>query len=589
MIAMGEYDIFISYRRVGGFETAKHLYDLLSHDGFSVSFDIDTLREGDFDRTLLERIESCQDFILIVDKHAFDRTLDASFNPKNDWLRQELSYALYLDKNILPVLLAGASFPDNLPKDIRSVTSKNGPKYSQDYFDSFYCRLKSFLHSKPNSMTYPVLELSQPDKPFGAEIHIETDVDCAVFRYKEKILAAKCGEDNIVYLQKGRHRLTFVSNLFSDVREQVVIDIPSSEYSDFVSIQLLLRELDKIPFEVVENKGKYGCADSQGVTRIPCIYDAIEDYFKYCGIAGILVGERWGVINKAGQVIVPPTYEELGIPNDHGLIMAMREDGKCGAINLKGQVIIPFQYEPDRCLSLPNDSRLEGFIKDEKYGFLDSMGKEAIPFIYDECDDCGFGNEFDVIWVKKDGKYGFINSKGETVIPFIYDLVEFGPSFYRNGVMWVVKDGKYGFINAKGETVISFDYDWADTFDDNTGLICVEKDGRFGFIDETGKTIIPFIYEDAFGFSGGLAYVKNMGKIGFINDKGEVILPLEYDEASHYLYNDVIKVCKDSKWGIANKKGNLIIPCIYDDIDNRDGIKVKEGEKWRPVDLRNSI
>ena len=42
---MKKYDIFISYRRVGGYETAKHLFDLLSRDGFSVSFDIDTLRE----------------------------------------------------------------------------------------------------------------------------------------------------------------------------------------------------------------------------------------------------------------------------------------------------------------------------------------------------------------------------------------------------------------------------------------------------------------------------------------------------------------------------------------------------------------
>lgn len=36
------YDIFISYRRCGGFETAKHLYDLLTKDGYRVSFDIDT-------------------------------------------------------------------------------------------------------------------------------------------------------------------------------------------------------------------------------------------------------------------------------------------------------------------------------------------------------------------------------------------------------------------------------------------------------------------------------------------------------------------------------------------------------------------
>lgn len=67
-----KYDIFISYRRDGGFETAKHLNDLLVHDGYTVSFDIDTLREGDFDETLLKRIDQCVDFILVVDKHTLD-------------------------------------------------------------------------------------------------------------------------------------------------------------------------------------------------------------------------------------------------------------------------------------------------------------------------------------------------------------------------------------------------------------------------------------------------------------------------------------------------------------------------------------
>ena len=49
-----KYDIFISYRRKGGYETAKHLYDLFSKDGYRVSFDLDTLRNGDFDQALLK-------------------------------------------------------------------------------------------------------------------------------------------------------------------------------------------------------------------------------------------------------------------------------------------------------------------------------------------------------------------------------------------------------------------------------------------------------------------------------------------------------------------------------------------------------
>lgn len=146
------YDIFISYRRKGGYETAKHLYDLLTRDGYNVSFDIDTLRSGDFDVSLLSRVEECQDFILIVDEHAFDRCVDPTFDRNKDWLRCELAHALLHDKNVIPVMLSGVlGFPDNLPEDIVAVVKKNGPKHNMDYYDSFYERLKAnFIRSNPN-------------------------------------------------------------------------------------------------------------------------------------------------------------------------------------------------------------------------------------------------------------------------------------------------------------------------------------------------------------------------------------------------------------------------------------------------------
>ena len=148
---MEHYDIFISYRRDGGFETAKHLNDLLVHDGYTVSFDIDTLREGDFDETLLKRIDQCVDFILVVDKHTFDRTLDPEIDPKKDWLRTELAYALKLKKNIIPVLLSGANFPSNLPDDLKEIHRYNGLYHNSEYVDAFYEKMKGFLLSQPSN------------------------------------------------------------------------------------------------------------------------------------------------------------------------------------------------------------------------------------------------------------------------------------------------------------------------------------------------------------------------------------------------------------------------------------------------------
>lgn len=162
-----KYDIFISYRRNGGYETAKHLYDLLSRDGYKVSFDIDTLRAGDFDTQLYGRIDQCKDFIIIVDQHAFDRTINQGkgYRQKQDWLRCELAYALKKNKNIIPVFLQNTDgFPKNLPADISKVSLKNGPAYSKYHFDSFYDSLKSkFLKSKNHSrmriLLYSIMSL----------------------------------------------------------------------------------------------------------------------------------------------------------------------------------------------------------------------------------------------------------------------------------------------------------------------------------------------------------------------------------------------------------------------------------------------
>lgn len=154
------YDVFISYRRDGGYQTAKHLYDLLRLEGYDVSFDLDTLRNGDFDSQLLSRIDECTDFILILSPGAFDRSIQPDFDRNKDWMRIELARALEKNLNVIPIMLPGFDeFPDNLPDDIKDVTRKNGPKHSMEYFDEFYNRLKTrFMLSRPISEERKVLK-----------------------------------------------------------------------------------------------------------------------------------------------------------------------------------------------------------------------------------------------------------------------------------------------------------------------------------------------------------------------------------------------------------------------------------------------
>lgn len=138
-------DVFISYRRDGGEYTAKIIRDRLTELGYNVFFDVETLRNGDFNTMLYTEIDECRDFILILSPGALDRCVN-----DDDWVRREVEYALSRGKNIVPILLRGFSFPDTLPPSLQPLVYKNGIEANSQFFDAFIQKLQQFLLTKPD-------------------------------------------------------------------------------------------------------------------------------------------------------------------------------------------------------------------------------------------------------------------------------------------------------------------------------------------------------------------------------------------------------------------------------------------------------
>ena len=92
------YDIFISYRR-SSYDTANLIATRLKAAGYSVFFDMETLRSGKFNEQLFEFIDNCKDFILILPPNALDRCVN-----EDDWVRLETMRAMGAKKNIIPVM-----------------------------------------------------------------------------------------------------------------------------------------------------------------------------------------------------------------------------------------------------------------------------------------------------------------------------------------------------------------------------------------------------------------------------------------------------------------------------------------------------
>jgi len=136
-----KYDVFLSYRREGGEAMAILLRDRLTEKGYKVFLDVESLNSGSFNTELLNIIEDSANFVTVLSKDALARCVN-----DGDWVRREISHALNLNKNIVPVILRGFDWPDDMPEDIAELANKNGiSAKDNEYFDAAVERLTSFL------------------------------------------------------------------------------------------------------------------------------------------------------------------------------------------------------------------------------------------------------------------------------------------------------------------------------------------------------------------------------------------------------------------------------------------------------------
>lgn len=139
------YDVFISYRRENGSDTANLIADRLLHAGYSVFFDLESLKSGKFNEKIYGVIDSCQDFVLVLPEKGLDRCVQ-----HDDWVRLEILRAKEGRKNIVPVMLRGFAWPSPAPQGLEDLHLYNAVAAgSIEYFDASIKRLRKFLKSKP--------------------------------------------------------------------------------------------------------------------------------------------------------------------------------------------------------------------------------------------------------------------------------------------------------------------------------------------------------------------------------------------------------------------------------------------------------
>ena len=141
-----KYDVYISYRRDGGYEVARLVHDALTKRGYRVFLDVDSLRSGPFDKQLYDVIDSAQDFVLILSKNALDRCKN-----EGDWVREEIQKAIQSGKNIIPFIQRDFTWPAPMPDGMEELPTIQGIPSSMDYFDAVIDTLAGMLKAKPQN------------------------------------------------------------------------------------------------------------------------------------------------------------------------------------------------------------------------------------------------------------------------------------------------------------------------------------------------------------------------------------------------------------------------------------------------------
>lgn len=182
------------------------------------------------------------------------------------------------------------------------------------------------------------------------------------------------------------------------------------------------------------------------------VFDTEEELqpFQYwLGDCAIIMSEnKQGVINRKGNIVVPPEYDLVSIdqkrPSNY---IPVSRNGKWGYVDKRTGLEVTEIIYDSMCKYTPLTSRTKLSI-DGKFGIIDKKGKQLCPFIYDQ-----IGNFIDGFAVVRIGiKFGYIRYSDCTEVdeiryisayPFVFGYGEVSlKGIVGTKKRYIDKDGK---------------------------------------------------------------------------------------------------------------------------------------------------
>ena len=264
---------------------------------------------------------------------------------------------------------------------------------------------------------------------------------------------------------------------------------------------------------------------------------------------------KFGVINKQGQVVVHAVYDEVQIPNpSKPLFICLygydsdKNQYKIKVLNEKSEQIL-YQYVYVEAIKInpvlndiPYEKSVLKYMQGGKYGLIDFHGNVIIKAQFDEIE--GLDYREGLLLVRKNGKLGIININGVTVVKCKYDTIE-SDGYYEEGANY----NKSGFIVGNKK----------------------DKGYEYGYLNSCGEQVLPNKYEQIERITNTkkdddiyLVAFEN-GKAGFYINKKNIIKN-NYEDIAYDMNNDCFVLQADSKQGVSDLEGNIVVDIQYDSL-----------------------